>query len=253
MPAQTPNLSAEFGQNLLGQIRIVLCRPSHPGNIGSAARAMKTMGLHQLYLVAPKAFPHAEAETLASGAVDVLKNTVVCNTLEQALDGCVLAIGASTRQRDLQAALLTPEDAAAQVLTEAQSGQVAMVFGNETFGLSREELACCQALVTIPANPEYSSLNLAAAVQVMAYVLRREALQENHAQLELDAADLAEVERFYAHMEQTMVQIGFLNPASPKRLMPKLRRLFSRTRLQKEEINILRGMLSAMEKESQKG
>lgn len=239
-------------QNLLGNIRIVLCRPSHPGNIGSAARAMKTMGLSELYLVAPKAFPHPESETLASGAVDVLEQATVCETLEQALSGCVLAIGTCPRQRDLLPALLTPESAASLAMLEAQAGRVALVFGNETCGLSKEELACCQALVTIPGNPEYSSLNLAAAVQVMAYVLRRTALRETFEQPVLDAADLGEVERFYAHLEETMVRIGFLNPAAPKRLMPKLRRLFSRTRLQKEEINILRGMLSAMEKHSQK-
>lgn len=239
-------------QNLLGNIRIVLCRPSHPGNIGSAARAMKTMGLAELYLVAPKAFPHAEADTLASGAVDVLAGATVCETLERALSGCVLAIGASTRQRDLQAALLTPEEAATRALGEAQVGRVALVFGNETFGLSKEELACCQALVTIPANPEYSSLNLGAAVQVLGYALRRAALTEQFEQPALEVADLDEVERFYAHLQHTLVQVGFLNPASPKRLMPKLRRLFSRTRLEKEEINILRGMLSAMEKHSQK-
>lgn len=234
-------------QNLLSSIRIVLSRPSHPGNIGAAARAMKTMGLADLWLVAPKKFPHADAEAMASGAMDVLAGATVCESLEEALAGCVLAIGTSTRQRDLQAALLTPEEAANQALREAQAGKVAIVFGNETFGLSKEELACCQALMTIPANPEYSSLNLGAAVQVMAYVLRRAALEETFAEPELDAADLEEVERFYVHLEQTLIKIGFLNPDSPKRLMPKLRRLFSRTRLQKEEINILRGMLSAME------
>lgn len=236
--------------NLLAQIRVVLSRPSHPGNIGSAARAMKTMGLTDLYLVAPKAFPHPESETLASGATDVLAQATVCETLEQALSGCVLAIGTCPRQRDLLPALLTPESAASLAMREAQAGRVALVFGNETCGLSKEELACCQALVTIPGNPDYSSLNLAAAVQVMAYVMRRTALNEDFAEPPLDAADLGEVERFYTHLEQTMVQIGFLNPASPKRLMPKLRRLFSRTRLQKEEINILRGMLSAIEKQS---
>ena len=235
--------------NLLANIRIVLCRPSHPGNIGSAARAMKTMGLSSLYLVSPRVFPHDEAVALASGAVDVLEGAVVCTTLEQALQGCVLAIGSSTRQRDLQAALWTPEQAASEALAHVHKGGVALVFGNESFGLSKEELAACQALMTIPANAEYSSLNLAAAVQVMTYVLRREALQEKHMQPELDVADLAEVERFYAHLEHTLIEIGFLNPASPKRLMPKLRRLFSRTRLQREEINILRGMLSAMEKQ----
>ena len=234
-------------QNLLSNIRIVLARPSHPGNIGAAARAMKTMGLSDLWLVSPKKFPHPDAEAMASGAVDLLECATVSDTLEAALTGCVLAIGTSTRQRDLQAALLTPEDAANKALAEARQGKVAIVFGNETFGLSKEELACCQALMTIPANPDYSSLNLGAAVQVAAYVLRRTALEENFAEPELEAADLEEVERFYAHLEQTLIQIGFLNPASPRRLMPKLRRLFSRTRLQKEEINILRGMLSAME------
>ncbi len=239
MPPQT--------QNLLSNIRIVLCRPSHPGNIGAAARAMKTMGLSQLYLVAPKKYPHPDAEAMASGAVNVLESAMVCASLEEALVGCMLAIGTSTRQRDLQTALLTPGQAAGQVLTEAQGGNVALVFGNETFGLSKEELARCQALMTIPANPEYSSLNLGAAVQVMAYELRRTALSEAFPQPVLDAADLAEVERFFTHLEQTLISIGFLNPASPKRLMPKLRRLFSRTRLEREEINILRGMLSAME------
>lgn len=239
MPGQT--------QNLLSNIRIVLARPSHPGNIGAAARAMKTMGLADLWLVSPKKFPHADAEAMASGALDLLQSATVCESLEAALTGCVLAIGTSTRQRDLQASLLTPEQAASRTLSEARQGKVAVVFGNETFGLSKEELACCQALMTIPANPDYSSLNLGAAVQVTAYVLRRTALEESFAEPELDAADLAEVERFYDHLQQTLIRIGFLNPASPKRLMPKLRRLFSRTRLQKEEINILRGMLSAME------
>jgi TrmH family RNA methyltransferase len=213
---------------------------------------MKTMGLSQLYLVDPKKFPHADAEAMASGAADVLEGAQLCDSLEEALSGCVLAIGTSTRQRDLQTALLTPVEAAMRALAEAQAGKVALVFGNETFGLSKEELARCQALMTIPANPAYSSLNLGAAVQVMAYELRRTALEESFAQPEFDAADLAEVERFYAHLEETLIRIGFLNPASPKRLMPKLRRLFSRTRLQKEEINILRGMLSAMQ-DSKKG
>lgn len=239
---------AAISPHLLSNVRIVLCRPSHPGNIGAAARAMKTMGLSQLYLVSPKKFPHADAEAMASGAVDVLMQARVCASLEEALAGCGLAIGSSTRSRDLQTALLTPGQAARQALAEAQAGNVAFVFGNETFGLSKEELARCQALMTIPANPEYSSLNLGAAVQVMAYELRRTAFEETFVQPELDAADLEEVERFYAHLEQTLIKIGFLNPASPKRLMPKLRRLFSRTRLQKEEINILRGMLAAMDK-----
>jgi TrmH family RNA methyltransferase len=229
----------------LARLRVVLVRPSHPGNIGSAARAMKTMGLSQLWLVAPARFPDPEAAALASGAQDVLAAARVCASLQEAVEGCALAIGSSTRRRDLQASLLSPEDAAVRLLGEAAQADVALLFGNETFGLSREELSVCQALVSIPANPEYSSLNLAAAVQVMAYVLRRTALHGQYPDAVLDAADLGDVERFYADLEQTLTRIGFLDPAQPRRLMPKLRRLFARTRLEKEELNILRGWLAA--------
>ena len=237
---------------LLDRIRVVLVRTSHPGNIGAAARALKTMGLGRLFLVAPESFPHEQATAMASGAADVLEHATVCATLAEALAGTTLAVGASSRRREIVAEVLTPAEAAPRLLDEAASGrQVALVFGNETFGLSNDELGCCQLLMSIPANPEYGSLNLAAAVQVAAYELRVQALDEAAwSPPDIDAADLADVERFYVELEKTLIGIGFLDPASPKRLMPKLRRLFARTRLAREELNILRGFLAAVNERS---
>ena len=231
---------------LLDSIRIVLSRTSHPGNIGAAARAMKTMGLSQLYLVEPSVFPNSQAEAMASGANDVLANAVVCETLTQALSGTVLALGVSARRRDIMAEVLTPPEAASRLLSEAQIAPVALVFGNETSGLSNDELGLCQGLVTIAANPDYSSLNLAAAVQVLCYEVRQNWLRHpGWPQPEIDAATMDEIERFYAHLETTLAELAFLNPGSPGKLMLKMRRLFSRTRLAKEEVNILRGILTA--------
>ena len=231
---------------LLDSIRIVLSRTSHPGNIGAAARAMKTMGLSQLYLVDPGLFPNSQADAMASGASDVLANAVVCESLTQSLTGTVFALGVSARRRDIISEILTPAKAASRLLTEAQLAPVALVFGNETSGLSNDELGLCQGLVTIAANPDYSSLNLAAAVQVLCYEVRQSWL--NHSgwpQPEIDAATTEEIERFYKHLETTLAELAFLNPGSPGKLMLKLRRLFARTRLAKEEVNILRGILTA--------
>ncbi len=231
---------------VLAKIRVVLARTSHPGNIGAAARAMKTMGLTQLYLVDPAIYPNSQADAMASGAVDLLAQARVCATLAEALADTVLALGVSARRRDIVAEVLTPPEAAGRLLVEAQVAPVALVFGNETSGLSNEELALCQALVTIPANPDYSSLNLAAAVQVLSYEIRQAWLgQPGWPQPELDAASGAELENFYAHLETALADLEFLNPGSPGKLMLKLRRLFSRSRLAKEEVNILRGILTA--------
>ena len=238
---------------LLDSIRIVLSRTSHPGNIGAAARAMKTMGLSQLYLVDPSVFPNSQADAMASGAADVLANAVVCESLTEALAGTVLALGVSARRRDIMAEVLTPVEAASRLLSETQIAPVALVFGNETSGLSNDELGLCQGLVTIAANPDYSSLNLAAAVQVLCYEVRQSWL--NHPgwpQPELDAATTEEIERFSTHLETTLAELEFLNPGSPGKLMLKLRRLFSRTRLAKEEVNILRGILTAASEATQK-
>ncbi len=233
-------------QKRLDAVRIVLTRTSHPGNIGAAARAMKTMGLSQLVLVDPAVFPNSQAEAMASGATDVLDNARVCATLGEALADTTLALGVSARRRDIVSEVLMPGEAASRALGEAQAAPVALVFGNETNGLSNEELGLCQSLVTIPANPDYSSLNLAAAVQVLCYELRRAWLEQPAwPQPELEAASGDELERFYAHLETTLGELAFLNPGSPGKLMLKLRRLFSRTRLAKEEVNILRGMLTA--------
>jgi TrmH family RNA methyltransferase len=237
-----------INSELLNRIRIVLVRTSHPGNIGAAARAMKTMGLSRFYLVAPESFPHEQATAMASGATDMLEGAIVCATLAEALAGTTLAVGASARRREIVAEVLTPAEAAPRLLHEAAgNSNVALVFGNETFGLSNDELGCCQCLMSIPANPDYSSLNLAAAVQVAAYELRLQAMDETAwSPPDIDAADLADVERFYVELEKTLIGIGFLDPESPKRLMPKLRRLFARTRLATEELNILRGFLVAV-------
>lgn len=232
----------------LSNIRVVLCQTSHPGNIGSAARAMKTMGLTDLRLVAPRKFPHADASAMASGATDVLEQARVCATLPEALAGCALAIGITARKRELSHAMVDARAAAADATGIAASQPVALVFGTEMSGLSNEELALCQLLATIPANPDYSSLNLAAAVQVLAYELRMAAAApgvEAGASFPLAAHD--EIEGFYGHLEQTLVRIGFLDPQMPKRLMPRLRRLFARARLEKEEINILRGILKHLQ------
>jgi TrmH family RNA methyltransferase len=231
---------------LLDKIRIVLTRTSHPGNIGAAARAMKTMGLSQLVLVEPAIFPNSQAEAMASGASDVLAEARVCASLAEAVEGATLALGVSARRRDIMSEVLTPPQCAERLLTAAQQADVALVFGNETSGLSNEELSLCQGLVSIPANPDYSSLNLAAAVQVLAYEIRQTWLgRAQWPQPEIDAAPLEDVERFYLHLESTLAQLDFINPGSPGKLMLKLRRLFSRTRLAREEVNILRGILTA--------
>ncbi|WP_341678980.1 RNA methyltransferase [Niveibacterium sp. SC-1] len=235
----------------LAQVRVVLSRPSHPGNIGAAARAMKTMGLSRLYLVEPKSFPHPEAEVRASGAVDVLESAVVCSDLAEALSGTVLAVALTSRRRELCAPPRWLPEAAEELLAYAEQGEVAVVFGNETFGLSNEEVALCQRAVTIPANPAYASLNLGSAVQVIAWELRRQCLVprlEPLPQTIGDAATHDEIERLLAHFERAMIDSEFLDPANPRRLMPRLRRLFGRAGLEKEEVAILRGALASFER-----
>lgn len=237
---------------LLSRVRVVLCRPSHPGNIGAAARAMKTMGLSDLRLVQPRIFPDSEADARAVGAADLLKSAHVSDSLNAALAGAVFVIALSARRRDLGPVIGEPREMAARLLAEAVSGPVALVFGNETTGLRNDEIQQCHAAVTIPTDPEFTSLNLGAAVQVLCYELRMQAF----AGLPLSADGVVtpfasplathdESEGLYAHFERVMSETGFLNPAQPGRLMPKLRRLFARARLERDEINILRGILAA--------
>ena len=229
----------------LHNIRVVLCQTSHPGNIGSAARAMKTMGLKHLYLVKPDQFPDAHATALSTGAADLLENAIVTETLSEALQGCVLAIGMSARKRQISHELVNVREAALRASKIATTQPVALVFGTEMSGLSNAELDCCQLLAMIPANPEYSSLNLAAAVQVMCYEVRMAVLEGK-----LDETTPTEyatneaLEGLYAHLEDTLIKIGYLNPNAPKKLSERIRRIYARAKLEKEEVNLLRGILT---------
>lgn len=229
-------------------IKIVLVNTSHPGNIGSAARAMKTMGLSQLCLVAPLDFPNEKATALASGAVDVLENAVIVDTLEQAIADCHLVVGTSSRSRTIPWPMLTPREMGEKVFQEAADTPVAIVFGREQTGLTNEELQLCHFHVHIPSNPEYCSLNLAAAVQVLAYEVRvaSEANTVKEEKRDFALANADEMESFYQHLEEAMLAIKFLNPKAPRQLMPRMRRLFYRTRLDVMEVNILRGIFAAI-------
>jgi tRNA/rRNA methyltransferase len=224
-------------------IRFVLCRPSHPGNIGAAARAMKTMGLSDLRLVSPERFPAPEAEWMATNAVDVLKRAKIHATLHEAISDCVGAFALSARGREWSPQVLDVRNAAMRA--REMDGPVAFVFGNETAGLTNEEMFASQYLVHIPANPEFSSLNLAQAVQVVAYELRMAidvAIPFSRVEKRATVEDL---EGLYSHLEEAAVASGFMTPAS--RLRERWRRLFSRVpALEREEVNILRGLLKAL-------
>ena len=227
---------------------MVLINTTHPGNIGAAARAMKVMGLSSLHLVTPKIYPHAEATARASGADELLQTACVHSSLDAALAGCGLVLGTSARSRSLPMPQLDARAAARRALAESGQHEVAVLFGRERHGLTNEEMQRCHALVQIPSNPEYSSLNLAQAVQVIAYELRMAALgSDGAAQEALDwqPVDGSQMERFFEHLEQALADIRFLNPEQPRRLMMRLRRLFNRARPDQNEINILRGILSA--------
>jgi TrmH family RNA methyltransferase len=229
-------------------IRIVLVGTSHPGNIGAAARAMKTMRLARLYLVQPQRFPHADATARASGADDVLTSAVVCASLEEALNGTLLVVGTSARRRSLEWPQLDARACGRLMIAEASAGEVALVFGRERTGLTNAELDRCQYVAAIPCNPAYGSLNLAAAVQVMCYELLMSALDANradHTQIVEPLASADEVERFFEHLETTLLELQFLDANNPKHLMRRLRRLFNRVRLSRNEVNILRGILTA--------
>ncbi|WP_068804540.1 RNA methyltransferase [Thauera phenolivorans] len=233
----------------LDRIRVVLSHPSHPGNIGAAARAMKTMGLHQLWLVAPQRFPDEVAEARASGATDILANARVVGSLEEALAGTILSAAVTARRRELALPRRLAREAAIEVVNHVADGEVALVFGNETSGLSNEEVGLCSMPVSIPANPDFSSLNLGAAVQLLCYEVRMAALAPTAPQdPRPEFATHDELERFHAHLERAVTASGFHDPANPKRLLPRMRRLFNRVRLEKEEVAILRGMLTAFEK-----
>ena len=245
---------------MLQNIRVVLVNTSHPGNIGGVARAMKNMGLTRLVLVEPRVFPHHEADARASGANDLLENAQVVATLEDALVGCNLVLGTSARDRRIPWPLLDPRECGTKVVEEAAGGaEIALVFGREDSGLTNEELQRCHYHVHIPSDPEFSSLNLGAAVQVLTYEVRMAWLAQQGqptkmAKLETNGEQASlpvtadELELFYGHLESTLVQIGFHDPSNPRHLMSRLRRLYGRSNISKLEMNILRGILTETQK-----
>ncbi|OWL89806.1 tRNA (cytosine(32)/uridine(32)-2'-O)-methyltransferase TrmJ [Halopseudomonas aestusnigri] len=247
---------------MLKNVRVVLVNTSHPGNIGGAARAMKNMGLSELVLVDPERFPDPDAVSRASGADDVLANARIVATLEEAIADCSLVLGTSARDRRIPWPVLDPRESADKVLDQLEQlpdAQIALVFGREDSGLTTDELQRCQYHVHIPSMPDFSSLNLAAAVQVLAYELRMQGLQREGAPTKMHKvettavfneipATAGELEQFYQHLEQVLVEIGFHDPQKPRQLMPRLRRLYGRVHLNRMEMNILRGILTETQK-----
>ncbi|MGL6536503.1 tRNA (cytosine(32)/uridine(32)-2'-O)-methyltransferase TrmJ [Aeromonas hydrophila] len=236
---------------MLDQIRIVLVNTSHTGNMGSAARAMKTMGLSQMVLVDPQAQPDDNAYALAAGASDLLANARIVSTLDEAIADCGLVIGTSARSRTLSWPMLDPREAGEKLVTEGMQYPVALVFGRERTGLTNDELQKCHYHVAIPANPEYSSLNLAMAVQTLCYEVRMHWLQQEQVgetDMAVDYPSAEQLEGFYEHLEQTLLKTGFIADDHPGQVMSKLRRLFNRARPEAVELNILRGILTSVQK-----
>ena len=251
--------------NYLKDCRVILVNTTHPGNVGAAARAMKTMGLSELYLVSDSTEiidDHAVAR--ASGANDLLENAVRVSSLKEAVAGCQYLLGTSARERTLSSPLISPREAAHEGINNyvASGHKIAILFGQERMGLTNQEIALCHGQILIPANPEYSSLNIASAVQLICYEFRLAVLDliknnENEKTIpknrvnkrDIDImADAYDMELFYEHLERLMLKTEFLDPKQPKLLMQRLRRLFSRTQVKEQELNILRGILSSSEK-----
>lgn len=254
MTNETEPLNDTSRLALLKQIRMVLVDTTHPGNIGSSARAMKTMGLDNLALVRPQGYPAGLATAMASGAHDLLAAAPVLEQMADALDGCRLILGTSARGRSLALPRLGLREAAALMLDEAAAGEVAVLFGQERIGLTNDQLARCHYRVEIPARPDFASLNLSQAVQLVAYELRMAALaaadETPPASREAvhTPAPARELEGFFDHLEQTLYDIRFLHPTQPGRMLLRLRRLFQRARPDRKELNILRGILSAAQR-----
>lgn len=231
----------------LRNIKTILLHTTHPGNIGAAARALKNMAMQQLVLVQPKSYPDAHATARASGADDLLAKAKVCENLPQAIADCHLVIGLSARSRRISWPQLDIKSAAELIWKASEEGLVAVLYGRERTGLLNSELDRCHYIVQIPANPDYSSLNLAAAVQVVTYEIHQASLSESRVEFR-ESVVAEEMERFYQHLEQTLVAIDFLNLENPRKLTRRLRRLFNRARPDPTELKILRGILSAMQK-----
>lgn len=249
--ASTPEIALDL-VDTLARVRIVLVATTHPGNIGASARAMLTMGLSRLVLVAPRSFPDEQATSRAAGAESVLAGARVVATLEEAVADCAWVIAASARPRHLGDEPLQPTEAAERLIEAAQAADVALVFGAERTGLTNEQIERCHAQTLVPANPAYASLNLAAAVQLYAWELRKAAVaapkvspKEGHPWYAPPSHE--QTENFYAHLERVLLATGFLDPANPRLLMRRLRQLFNRARPDLNELNILRGILTSVE------
>ncbi|MFT5185972.1 MAG: tRNA (cytidine32/uridine32-2'-O)-methyltransferase [Porticoccaceae bacterium] len=233
------------------KIRMVLVNTTHPGNIGGAARAIKNMGLTELYLVQPREFPAPRAVWRAAGARDILTNVKVVESLDEAIAGCGLVVGTSARERRIPWPLINPRECGEKIWSEAASHDVALLFGREDRGLTNSELQKCHYHVHIPSNPDYSSLNLATAVQVLAYEVRMASLQDENGVLpsmdewDQPLATADELELFHQHLAETMATLKFYDPDNPKQLLTRMRRLFNRTRMDKMEVSMLRGLLTA--------
>ena len=235
--------------NLFPGVRIILVETTHPGNIGSAARAMKNMGLTELVLVKPYDFPHKTAVVRSASAEDVVESARVVETVEEAIADCQLVIGTSARDRRIPWPMLTPHECGEHVATAAQGGQkVGLLFGRESKGLKNEELQKCHYHVNIPTGKEYSSLNLAMAVQVISYEILQARLAGNLPGQDWDRplAEAGAMENFFQHLEQTLIEVNFHDPENPRQLMTRIRRMFNRIRPDQMEVNILRGFLSAI-------
>lgn len=233
-------------------VRVVLVEPSHPGNVGAVARAMKTMSVRDLVLVNPARYPSAEATARASGADDILAAAPVVETVDEALSGCVFVVGTTARRRHLPWPVVDAAQGAGRLLEERRSGPVALLFGREHSGLTNEEVERCNALVRIPANPGYSSLNLAAAAQILCYELYRQSGEggpmADADQVPRVEATVDEVSGMLEHLRRVATAVEFLDPQSPRLLMRRLGRLFNRARLERTEVQILRGLLAAVER-----
>jgi len=238
--------------SIADRLRFVLVRTSHPGNIGASARAIRTMGYTRLALVAPHAFPHPDASALAAGADDVLEKAPIAPDLRTAIADCRLVLGATVRRRDVPLEELDPRAAAARVLeTAREGGAVALVFGNERTGLENDEIKLCHAAIVIPSDPAFSSLNLAQAVQVLAYEVRIAELagaMPMPAQSTDPPANSAEVEAFFDHLARTLDAIDFHKGRSPETVLLRLRRLYLRAHLDERELRILHGILTDTER-----
>jgi len=259
MSNNTPENSLEDAlQANLKKVRIVMIQTSHTGNMGAAARAMKVMGLSELFLVKPKSLPDEQSIAMSSNANDILENATIVETLDEAITGCQLVVGTSARHErtlswDIQDSRASGELIAKHLSTQ-KNAKTAILFGRESSGLTNEELAVCQHLVHIPTNTDYSSLNVASAVQILSYECRLALLDLKDKTVniteknddELVSAD--DLENYFEHLKQVMIEVNFLDPENPRYLLPRLRRLYSRSGITRSEMNILRGMLAAIQK-----